>query len=109
MFAACCSVFPRVAVKVSTPLPNVSLSDTAFTYALQCVAVLLQYVLQCVAVCCSVLQCVAVCCSVSHIVPHSELALPCAAGYRLILIAGLTNKEGSNVPELLPYFEISSP
>ena len=31
--------------------------------------------------CCSVLQYVAVCCSVSHIVPHSEPALQCAAGY----------------------------
>ena len=36
---------------------------------------LVEFVLQCVAVCCSILQCVAVCCSVSHLLDEFALHL----------------------------------
>jgi len=39
----------------------------------------IKYVLQCVAVCCSVLQCVAVCCSVLQCVAMCCSVLQCAA------------------------------
>jgi len=59
----CCSVLQCVAVSVSCRKEPDILEDEKNTFLLQCVAVCCS-VLQCVAVCCSVLQCVAVCCSV---------------------------------------------
>ena len=50
---------------------------------LQCVVSIMQcvveYALQCVAVCCSVLQCVAVCCSVLHCVAVCVVVAVCCS------------------------------
>ena len=70
--SVCCSVLQCVAVcrnvselQLVAECCVLHLACSSTLYVLQCVAVCCS-VLQCVAVCCSVLQCVAVCCSVSQ-------------------------------------------
>ena len=69
---AVCCILLQLATQSSNPTtlsPMESSTCVLLQYVLQCVAVRC-IVLQCVAVCCSVLQCVAVCCSVLHFVAH---------------------------------------
>ena len=86
--AACCSVWQRVALCCSVLISMASLNPVDSIWMVQCVAVccsVLQCVaacgsvVQCVAVCCSVLQCVAVCCNVWQRVAVCGHVLQCVA------------------------------
>jgi len=62
--AVCCSVLQRDAVRCSDSIGGSFRQRCLESHKLHSATDVLQWMLQCVAVCCSVLQCVAVCCSV---------------------------------------------